>query len=125
MGFTFFIFWICFSCLVGILGRGRNIGFFIPFFVSIILSPIIGLVVALFSHKKNSVVDEQEVYLWHLENAKKYEYKGQIDKAIDSYMDSMYHLENDYKFLPILAESARKNKITEIKAIVEKLKLKI
>lgn len=46
------IFWIVFSLVVGAIGSGRKIGFFGAFFLSLLLSPLIGLIVALVSKDK-------------------------------------------------------------------------
>ena len=44
---------IVFSILVGLIGKNRNIGFGWSFVLSLFLSPIIGLIVTLFSKKKD------------------------------------------------------------------------
>ena len=41
--------WIIFSFVVGFVGSGRKIGFFGAFFLSLLLSPLIGLIIALVS----------------------------------------------------------------------------
>lgn len=48
------LFQIALSVLVGLLGRNRKIGFGLSFVLSLFLSPLIGLVITLFS-KKNDV----------------------------------------------------------------------
>lgn len=48
------MFLIALSVLVGLLGRNRKIGFGLSFVLSLFLSPLIGLVITLFS-KKNDV----------------------------------------------------------------------
>ena len=48
----FFFLWIVFSLLVGFLGSGRTIGFWGAFFLSLFLSPLIGLIIALVSKNK-------------------------------------------------------------------------
>ena len=49
--------WIIFSFVVGFVGSGRKIGFLGAFFLSLILSPVIGLIIALVSKDK-----EDEAY---------------------------------------------------------------
>ena len=95
---TVIILWIGFALLVGVVGKNRKIGFGLAFILAIILSPIIGLVIALLSKTKKDMKEEHK-FLEYKELAKKAEFKGQIDQAIDHYMDSLYHLENDYKNL--------------------------
>ena len=41
--------WIIFSFVVGFVGSGRKIGFFGAFILSLLLSPVIGLIIALIS----------------------------------------------------------------------------
>ncbi len=52
-----FLGWIIFSIIVGVVGSGRKIGFFGALFVSLLLSPLIGLIITLISKSK-----EQEAY---------------------------------------------------------------
>ena len=47
-----FILWLGISLLVGVVGKERKIGFGFAFLWAILLSPIIGLVIALLSDKK-------------------------------------------------------------------------
>lgn len=44
-----FVFWIVFSILVGAIGSGRKIGFAGAFFCALLLSPLIGIIIALVS----------------------------------------------------------------------------
>jgi hypothetical protein len=55
--------WIIFSFIVGALGSGRNIGFWGAFFLSLILSPVIGLIITLFSKDKEDEKYKQEVLI--------------------------------------------------------------
>lgn len=48
------ILWLLFSVIVGALGASRKIGFFGAFFISLLLSPLIGLIVTLFSKDKQT-----------------------------------------------------------------------
>ena len=49
------ILWLIFSFMIGSLGSKRNIGFWNAFFLSILLSPIIGLIITLISKDKESL----------------------------------------------------------------------
>ena len=121
---TVIILWIGFALLVGVVGKNRKIGFGLAFILAIILSPIIGLVIALLSKTKKDIKEEHK-FLEYKELAKKAEFKGQIDQAIDHYMDSLYHLENDYKNLTNKKlEEGRLNHIKNIKEKIEELKKK-
>ena len=44
--------WIIFSFVVGFIGMDRNIGFWGAFFLSLLLSPVIGLIITLVSKNK-------------------------------------------------------------------------
>lgn len=44
-----FFSWIIFSFVVGFIGSGRKIGFFGAFFLSLLLSPLLGLIITLVS----------------------------------------------------------------------------
>ena len=46
------IMWIIFSIIVGAIGSSRNIGFAGAFFLSLLLSPVIGLIITLISKNK-------------------------------------------------------------------------
>ena len=46
------VFWLIFCILVGMIGDKRNIGFGWAFIASVVLSPLIGLIIALLSSKK-------------------------------------------------------------------------
>lgn len=47
--------WIVFSIVAGFVGSGRKIGFGWAFFWSLLLSPLIGLIIAFASDKKSDV----------------------------------------------------------------------
>ena len=56
-----FISWIIFSFVAGIIGSGRKIGFWGAFLLSIILSPLIGLIFALVSKSNEKEEYEKEM----------------------------------------------------------------
>jgi hypothetical protein len=114
--------WIAFILLVAAIGKTKRIGFGGALLISIIFSPFIGLIITLLSRQKKDVKEEHK-FLAFKELAKKAEFKGQIDQAIDYYMDSLYHLENDYKNLrDKKLEEGRQNHIKFIKEKIESLK---
>lgn len=53
--------WIIFSVVVGFVGSNRKVGFWGAFFLSLILSPVIGLIIALVSKDKNDEKYKNEV----------------------------------------------------------------
>ncbi len=119
-----FIAWIILSLFVGVVGKDRSIGFGMAFLWSIILSPLIGLIITLFSEKENKVKKSSK-YKEFKVLGEKAEYKNQIEKAIDYYMDALYHLENDYKNKKISSDQNAKRikHIEELKQRVNKLKV--
>jgi uncharacterized membrane-anchored protein YhcB (DUF1043 family) len=114
------ILFLIFSYWVGVLGRKRRIGFGLAFLLSLFLSPIIGLIVVLFSKKKIEFNESHKFFVYR-ELAKKAEFKGQTDQAIDNYMDSLYHLENDYQNIDKHLEESRQKYIKEITEKLEAL----
>lgn len=85
-----FIAWIGLSFLVGLLGNGKKIGFWGVFFISLLLSPIIGLIVALVSSEKGGIKVTGLSLI--IDNAKKAEFRGDKDEALKYYMDAQYHI---------------------------------
>jgi len=53
--------WIVLSILFGMIGRERELGFLHTFLVSLILSPAVGLILALSSKRKSDKEYEQKV----------------------------------------------------------------
>lgn len=86
------VLWICFALIVGYLGKSKKIGFGWAFVYALLLSPIVGFVIVLFSSKPM----EHKYKVPH-EDAKKFEAIGKTDEAILKYKETIYHLENDYK----------------------------
>jgi hypothetical protein len=118
-----FIFWLGLALLVGVVGKDRKIGFGLAFFWSILLSPIIGLVIALLSDKL-SETKTQFKHSLHFEEAKKHEFKGNIPAAIDKYLDALFHLENDKMSLNKNQELLRLEMIEQTRKRIENLKQK-
>lgn len=84
---------------------------------------ISGILLVVFSGKKDKSKDETiHKYEEFEEKAKRAEYKGQSQEAIDLYLDSLYHLENDYKRLSKDADDIRLGKILELKNKVRELR---
>lgn len=56
-----FLSWIIFRFVVGFIGLGRGIGFLGAFILSLLISPIIGLIIALVSKNKEDEAYKQKV----------------------------------------------------------------
>jgi hypothetical protein len=93
-----FFTWIIASFVVGIIGGNRKIGFWTTFFISLILSPLIGLIFVLVSKdsdevQKNSITDEIEKSqkLRNNNSISEYEFIRLKNKIIDSTNSEDYH----------------------------------
>jgi len=84
-----FLGWIIFSLAVGAIGVNRNIGFAGAFFLSLFLSPVIGLIFTLLSKSDDQVKFETEL----LSNTKK-----QTDRVLEargkSFTDELFKLKS-------------------------------
>ncbi|MGE8380760.1 MAG: SHOCT domain-containing protein [Sphingobacterium sp.] len=84
-----FLGWIIFSLAVGAIGVNRNIGFAGAFFLSLFLSPVIGLIFTLVSKSDDQVKFETEL----LSNTKK-----QTDRVLEargkSFTDDLFKLKS-------------------------------
>ncbi len=121
------VFNIIFSFLIAEMGKQRQIGYRSLFWISVFLSPIVGLIVALSSPKISSASPQSvggDRYKVSLDEAKKAAFKGEIEKSISLYQDTLYYLDNDYKNMNKNAEQSRQSLMSDIKAKIEELKLK-
>lgn len=127
--FGYLIIWTMAAFVVGYIGKDREIGYWSTFTISLLLSPIVAIIVALISKQIGGVTSNgangPHRFKGKLDEAKKAEYKGQIETSIDLYMDTLYYLENDYKNRKGEFEMKRLDLIVELKAKVEELKSKI
>lgn len=86
------IFWIVISVFVGLFGRSKTIGFWGTLILSLLLSPLVGLIIALVSSEKKrpNIIGS----VMNLEKAKKAEHRGDFPEAIRYYSDVVYDLQN-------------------------------
>lgn len=68
--FIYIVTWVVFCTIVGAIGSDKKIGFTGAFFLSLILSPLIGLIITLFSKSLDSVQIEKEVLINQKEQTK-------------------------------------------------------
>jgi len=121
----YFIIWVILAFLVALVGKNKEIGYWLTFTVSLFLSPVIALIIAALSRNLNSNQDSKygkHRFKSKLDEAKKAEYKGHTKIAIDLYMDTLYYLENDYKNMKGEFEMKRLDLIQEVTKKVELLK---
>ena len=109
---VFLFLWPAMAFVVGLIGIGRNIGFFGAFFISLFFSPAIGLIVACLS--KSQIQEAQEQRMFRMQAAQNAALKQIAEK------DSGYS---------VVSELERLKKLKEEKLIsddeFEKLKSKI
>ena len=74
-------FWLGFSLIIGALGRHRNIGFLFAFLWSILLSPIIGLAITIFSKPKTNHNENRTTLLNQLAQIKYLQEKGILNET--------------------------------------------
>lgn len=86
-----FLGWVIFSIIVGALGSGRTIGFFGAFFLSLLLSPVIGLIITLFSKNKEDEIYKQEVLSTQKQQQDTLS-KIQVNVKTTSISDELYRL---------------------------------
>jgi hypothetical protein len=114
---VYFLIWIGLSFLVGKIGENKNIGFWGSFFVAILLSPLIGLIVALVSSDKKKTPEETLPHKVIITEAEKAEFKGDQTKAIDLYLDALYTVKK-YQFK---TEGHQHQQVAKIAELEEKI----
>jgi hypothetical protein len=126
------ILWFGIAFLVAEMGRSREVGYTAVLLISLLLSPIIGFIVALVSAKipnalsgsSSKSVGENRFKI-SLDEAKKAAFKGETEKAISLYQDTLYYMSNDYDNLNNKVEQNRQALMNDIKGRIEELKQKL
>lgn len=125
------IFWFFIAFLVADMGKGKEIGYNGVLWISLLFSPIIGILVAVISPKINNSSNGSvyksmggDRYKVSLDEAKKAAFKGEIEKAISLYQDTLYYLDNDYKNLNKNAAQSRQFLMNDIIEKIKELKEK-
>lgn len=109
--------WVILSFIVGMFGSNKKIGYWGTFFVSLLLSPLIGLIIALVSADKAPANTKVKEPAWHAarEEARKFEFKEKYPEALDKYQDSLYELLK----VEVAPNSKREAKKAELKLQLE------
>lgn len=135
----FIMVWIGLGYAVAEMGKTRRIGHSSAFWISVLFSPILGLLIVLISPEveggassssssNNSSISNSgsgDRYKVSLDEAKKAAYKGEIEKSISLYQDTLYYLDNDYKNMNKKAELSRQSLMNDIRDRIEELKQKL
>ena len=123
MGVILILLWLGLTFLVAILGANKSIGFWGAFFISLLLSPIIGLIIIVVSSEKrgqrvsSSFID--------FDKAKKAEHRGDYEEAIKYYNDVIYNFNNSPVAKEIHLREYRKKQLSEAQAKIIELKNKM
>ena len=117
----YFFITIIAAFLIAELGKTRKIGYWSAFFITLLLSPLLGLLFVGFSDRETK---ESHRYKDSMEQAKKEEFKGNISIAIDKYQDTLYYLKNDYPNLKTKWKDSHQNLINSIQNKIVELKNK-
>ena len=80
--------WVILCIVIGNIGKKRNIGFAVPFFLSFFLSPLIGLIVALTSDRKSETKLSPTLKSL-IKQGNKFWRKGEIENAIEKYKEAL------------------------------------
>ena len=117
-----FVIWVCLAFIVGYFGKSKKIGFGWAFVYALLLSPLVGFVIVLFSSKPM-----EHQYKPHHEAAKKFEAIGKTGDAVLKYKEAAYHLENDYQNVKLSKgdDKQRLKMIDQIKEKISKLEAEI
>lgn len=106
--------WILFALVVGLVGQDRKIGFLASFILSLVLSPVIGLIIVLLSKSKKDMELEKEMAMSIHRQSEAIERMS--DQKSDTYIDQLYKLKNLYDSKMIsLAEFEEEKRKLEIK----------
>lgn len=108
---------LCFA--LASAGSSRKIGFWAVFFISLLLSPLIGLIAVIASSPAQPT---QQMSTWRkaYEDGKRHEFKGQYEQALDKYMDALY----DYgRMYPIPENNKKRAKLLEEQRAVIQCKI--
>lgn len=114
--------WIILSIVCAVLGSDRNIGGLAAFFLSLLLSPLIGFIVVFASERKKPIIPKSSKWNELVELAEIEQYKGNTDKAIDKYKEAQYWLEKHINQLNDKSSILKyRDRLDGLKMIVKRL----
>jgi len=87
------ILWIVLSFVAGAVGNSRKIGFVKPFFLSIFLTPLVGIIIAFNSEKEAVIAPPSPAMDKLIKAGDKLVKDGHIDDAIEKYQDALPYAE--------------------------------
>ena len=86
-----FLFWVVVSFFVAFVGKNKSLGYWGTFFISVLFSPVIGLLAALISGPPKQV---KIPYMEDIQRAEMAENRGDYKAAVAYYKDALYRLEH-------------------------------
>ena len=95
---------LCF--VVSFAGVGKSVGYWGTFFISLILSPLIGLIIALVSSSNRGFVPQTSLTFTE---ARKAEHRGDYEEAIKLYKDTVFDIVNAPKSRDRILRNHRMN----------------
>lgn len=128
----FIIVWIGLGYAVAEMGKTRRIGHSSALWISLLFSPLLGLLIVLISPEVEGSITQRnsgggvsrDRYKVSLDEAKKAAYKGEIEKAIGLYKDTLYYLDNDYNNMNNKAEQSRQSLMSDTQYRIKELESK-
>jgi len=115
------IVWLILTFMVASAGSKRNIGYGNSLIISLIFSPIIGMLFVLMSSELKKIDNNIDKYF---ELGKRNEFKGMIDQAIDNYIDAIYYMNKDIDDLSKYDAKERREDIVKLQNKIKSLKQK-
>ncbi len=95
--FMLFLLFLIPAVIIGNWAKSREIGYWPAFFISLFLTPIIGvIVVAVSSKKENPLAQAVQFY----QQAQRHMFKKQYAEAIDKYQDALFEIHNSGANVP-------------------------
>ena len=128
------IVWIGLGYAVAEMGKTRRIGHSSAFWISVLFSPLLGLLIVLISPEIDGKASQTisgssggrngDRFKVSLDEAKKAAFKGEYEKAIGLYKDTLYYLHNDYTNLNNKVQQNRQSLIDDIQYQIKELETK-
>jgi phosphate/sulfate permease len=119
---VFVFIWISLCFLVALAGTEKSVGYWGTFFLSLLVSPLIGLIIALVSSPR--IRREFSIGFSNLDLASKSENRGDSKEAWRYYMDALFDIKNAPKSSDKYVRNYRTKKITEIESKIEEIESK-
>jgi hypothetical protein len=116
----YFLVWIGLALLVAKFAENKSLGVVNALVISLILSPLIGLIFVLVSSEKKVGPEQTLPHKAIIVEAEKAEFRGDKAKALDLYLDALYQVKK-YQFQTSGHQQAQATKITELEEKVVSL----